>query len=43
MYNENVSGFSRQGESLASVTPDKICITCQNKRKKKPASLVLRK
>ena len=39
----DVSVFSGQGESLKSVTPDQIRIYRKNKRKKTPASLVLRK
>ena len=35
--------MSRQGVNLASVTPDNICIPRKNKRKKTPASSVIRK
>ena len=32
--NKDISDFSGQGDDLAVITPDILCIPCNNKRKK---------
>ena len=42
-YNKDLSGLSVHGEILSSVTPDQQCIPRNNKRKKTPNTLIIRK
>ena len=41
--NKYVSGFSGQGDDLAGITPDNLCIPSKNKINKTPDTLVIRK
>ena len=43
MDNENVSLLYVQGDDLASIIPDNLCITHKNKRRKTSDTSVIRK